>query len=131
VVREDDKRVSQYRIQRTDIGLSLTWETGSGDAAHKITLEYLLSGLSWTPRYDMQLGDDAATTVDYSFFAEVQNTAFDLEAVTTHLIAGRVDTSQQINDISTATANQMIVGYDQPQGGGGDVGAASIQYIYD
>ena len=60
VVREDDKRVSQYRIQRTDTGLSLTWDTGSGDAARKITLEYLLNGLSWTPRYDMQLGDDAA-----------------------------------------------------------------------
>ena len=25
VVREDDKRVSQYRVQRTDTGLSLTW----------------------------------------------------------------------------------------------------------
>jgi hypothetical protein len=131
VVREDDKRVSQYRVQRTDTGLSLTWETSGGDAAHKITLEYLLSGLSWTPRYDMQLGDDTATTVDYSFFAEVQNTAFDLEAVTTHLIAGRVDTSQQVNSISNATTNQMIVGYDNTQAGNGDVGAASIQYIYD
>ena len=127
VVREDDKRVSQYRIQRTDTGLSLTWATSSGDAAHKITLEYLLSGLSWTPRYDMQHGDDAATTVDYSFFAEVVNSAFDLDAVTTHLIAGRVDTSQQVNTISPATANQMIVGYDNTQAGGGDVGAASIQ----
>src|SRR5689334_15655550 len=131
VVREDDKRASQYRIQRTDTGLSLTWETSGGDAAHKITLEYLLSGLSWTPRYDMQLGEDSATTVDYSFFAEVVNTAFDLDAVTTHLIAGRVDTSQQINDISPATANQMIVGYDNTRAGNGDVGAASIQYIYD
>ncbi len=130
VVREDDKRVSQYRIQRTDIGLSMTWQTSSGEKAHKITLEYLLNGLSWTPRYDMQLGDDTATRVDFSFFAEIQNSAFDLEAVTTHLIAGRVDTSQQISSASSATANQMIVGYDQPQSGG-DVGAANIQYIYD
>ncbi len=103
IVREDDKRVSQYRMQRTDAGLSLTWETGSGEAARKITLEYLLGGLSWTPRYDMWLGDDAATTVDFSFFAEIQNTAFDLETVTTHLIAGRVDTSQQVSSISAAT----------------------------
>ncbi len=131
VVREDDKRVPQYRLQRTDAGLSLTWETGSGDTARKITLEYLLSGLSWTPRYDMTLGDDSATTVDFSFFAEIQNTAFDLEAVTTHLIAGQVDTSQQVSSISAATTNQMIVGYDNNQGSGGDVGAASIQYIYD
>jgi hypothetical protein len=79
----------------------------------------------------MQLGDDTATTVDYSFFAEVQNTAFDLEAVTTHLIAGRVDTSQQVNSISNAATNQMIVGYDNTQAGNGDVGAASIQNIYD
>jgi hypothetical protein len=132
VVREDDKRVAQYRLQRTDSGLSLTWVTSSGDAAHKITLEYLLSGLSWTPRYDMWLGDDAATTVDYNFFAEIQNTAFDLEAVTTHLIAGRVDTSQQIDSISQVTTNQMIVGYDDGRSAGdGEVGAASIQYIYD
>ncbi len=130
VVREDDKRVSQYRIQRTDTGLSMTWETSGGETARKITLEYLLNGLSWTPRYDMQLGDDAATTVDFSFFAEIQNSAFDLESVTTHLIAGRVDTSQQINSASSMTTNQMIVGYDQAQSAG-DVGAASIQYIYD
>ncbi len=132
VVREDDKRVAQYRLQRTDTGLSLTWVTSSGDAAHKITLEYLLGGLSWTPRYDMWLGNDAATTVDYNFFAEIQNTAFDLEAVTTHLIAGRVDTTQQIDSISQVTTNQMIVGYDDGRSAGsGEVGAASIQYIYD
>lgn len=132
VVREDGKRVKQYRLQRLDSGLSLTWETGSGDAAHSITLEYLLTGLSWTPRYDMGLGDDKAETVDFNFFAEIQNSAFDLEAVMTHLIAGRVDTSQQVDSISQVTANQMIVGYDDAQSTtGADIGAATIQYIYD
>ncbi len=132
VVRENDKRVTQYRLLRTDAGLSLSWETGNGDDARKITLEYLLSGISWTPRYDMWLGADTATTVDYSFFAEIQNSAFDLDAVTTHLIAGRVDTSQQVDSISQVTTNQMIVGYDDGRtGGNAEVGAASIQYIYD
>ncbi len=130
VLREDNTRVKQYRLQRGDNGLSLSWETGDGEAAKTITLEYLLSGLSWTPRYDMWLRDDEAATVDFNFFAELQNSAFDLEDVTTHLIAGRVDTSQQVNSISQITTNQMIVGYEEPSGAG-EVGAATIQYIYD
>lgn len=130
VLREDNQRVKQYRLQRLESGLSLIWETGGGDTAHTITLEYLLSGLSWTPRYDMALGDAAAETVDFSFFAEIQNSAFDLEAVTTHLIAGRVDTSQQVDSVSQVTTNQMIVGYAEPASAG-EVGAATIQYIYD
>ncbi|MCA0455779.1 MAG: DUF4139 domain-containing protein [Chloroflexi bacterium] len=131
ILREDNTRVKQYRLQRGDSGLSLSWETGSGEGAKAITLEYLLGGLSWTPRYDMWLGETTTETVDLSFFAEIQNTAFDLEAVTTHLIAGRVDTSQQVDSISQVTMNQMIVGYDEPSESAGEVGAATIQYIYD
>ncbi|MBL8116370.1 MAG: hypothetical protein JNJ78_02480, partial [Anaerolineae bacterium] len=131
VIREQGQRVSTYRLQNTGSNLIIRWETAAADSARQVTLEYLLSGLSWTPRFDMWLAADTASTVDLSFFAEITNAALDLDAVTTHLIAGRVDTAQQINTVSQITANQYIAGYEESSAASGEVGAATIQYIYD
>ncbi|NWG18098.1 MAG: DUF4139 domain-containing protein [Chloroflexi bacterium] len=128
-VREDGQRVPAYRLRRVDGQLLLQWTTGA--AAREITLEYLLSGLSWTPRYDMILNGDPAETVDFNFYAEVQNTALELDAVQTHLIAGRVDASQPVDSLSRVTENQYLAGYDEAAPTGGEVGAATIQYIYE
>lgn len=131
VLREDGQRVTSYRLRR-DTGVMLEWATGAGERAREVTLDYLMAGLSWTPRYDMTLNGDPADSADFSFFAELTNAALELDAVTAHLIAGRVDLSGPVDARSSVTMNQYIAGYDEagaPQGG--DVGAATIQYIYE
>ncbi|MBI5666439.1 MAG: DUF4139 domain-containing protein [Chloroflexi bacterium] len=131
MLREDGQRVTSYRLRR-DTGVMLEWATGAGDGAREVTLEYLMAGLSWTPRYDMTLNGDPADSADFSFFAEVTNAALELDTVTAHLIAGRVDLSQPVDDMARATVNQYIAGYDEAGApAGGEVGAATIQYIYE
>lgn len=131
ILREDGTRAPNYRIRQQDGQTLLEWATTSNNAVRTVTLEYLLTGLSWTPKYDMLLGDDAAETVEFSFFAQFQNQALDLDDVRVHLIAGRVDTSSQVDSVSTVTANQIIAGYETAQSQGVGVGAATIQYIYE
>lgn len=131
LLREDGQRISSYRLLRQNAAVLVEWTTGTGDGAREITLEYLLSGLSWTPRYDMTLNGDPAETADFYFFAELTNSALKLDGVTTHLIAGQVDTSQPVNARSSVTMNQYIAGYDEGSVSSGEVGAATIQYIYE
>ena len=133
VVRENGERVSTYRVRQQNGQVILEWPgAGNGQDLREITLEYLFSGLGWTPRYDMWLGDTAATTVDFDFFAEIRDAALDLDNVTTHLIAGRVDTTQQVDTLSRITTNQYIAGYEETSPtSSGEVGAATIQYSED
>ncbi len=131
ILREDGVRVPEYRVAPRDGQLIVEWASQSTAAARTVTLEYLLSGLSWTPKYDMVIGDEAAERVDMAFFAQLQNSAFDLEDVQVHLIAGRVDTSSVVDTMSTVTTNQIIAGYEEIQPQSAAVGAATIQYIYE
>ncbi len=133
VVREEGERVTTYRVRQQNGQIVLEWSRAeSGEDLREITLEYLFSGLGWTPRYDMWLGDVTDTTVGFDFFAEIRNTALELDDVLTHLIAGRVDTSQQVDTLSRITANQYIAGYEESGSvSSGEVGAATIQYIYE
>lgn len=131
IIREDGARVSNYRIRQRDGQTLLEWTAASDSAVRSVMLEYLLAGLSWSPKYDMLLGDDAAETVEFSFFAQFQNQALDLDEVQVHLIAGRVDTSSQVDAVSTVTANQMIAGYEMAEAPSAGVGMATIQYIYE
>lgn len=142
VLRENGERVSTYRVNRMSGQIILRWQSGTGGDTREVTLEYLLSGVSWTPKYDMWLGnhpdeaDDDRELVDFGFFAEITNSVLALENVDLRLVAGRVDTTQQLNAVSTVTANQSIAGYDR--GGAGMMaesatvtGQVSIQHIYD
>lgn len=131
IVREGGEWVPTYRLRQEDGQVTLAWETASSTETREATLEYLLAGLSWRPKYDMWLGDETAETVGFNFFAEIQNSVLDLDGVALHLIAGRVDTSQQLDALSTVTANQYLAGYDDAGVQTGDVGAVTIQYIYD
>jgi hypothetical protein len=131
IVRENGARVPNYRIRQSNGQPLLEWVTAAGSAARTVTLEYLLTGLSWMPKYDMLLGDDQAETVGFSFFAQFQNQALDLTDVQVHLIAGRVDTTSQVDTISTVTTNQMIAGYEAAPQQAAGIGAATIQYIYE
>jgi hypothetical protein len=145
ILRENGGRVGDYRINRSTGIPILEWQSGGDVNVREVSLEYLLSGISWTPKYDMWLADDAGTgeasddgsiaeSVQFDFFAEITNTALTLDAIDVRLIAGRVDTTQQIDGIANASMNQVIVGYAAPEqqsGGASSVGAANIQYVYN
>lgn len=129
IVREGETRVTDYRISRASGSIVLVVGAAAGSDLREITLEYLTAGLSWKPTYDMTFGH-ATDSVDFHFFAEVQNDAFSLDGVDVTLAAGRVSTSQQIDDISRVTANQYLAGYDTSGSAGLGQGAVTIQYIY-
>jgi hypothetical protein len=155
ILTEDGERVRNYRItpQGADVyysqaafrygsgsygggggtAYSVTWDSTAGEDAQtrEIKLEYLMSGASWTPSYDMRILSD--TQVDLAFFAEIYNTSLVLDETTIYLVAGRVDLSQQVDAVSQVTFNQYAVGYDSgavvelPALG---VGAVDLQHIY-
>jgi hypothetical protein len=154
VLTENGQRVHNYRVtpQASEVYYSqvvfgsstgsyaaggssyvLTWESdlpaGNGQT-REAKLEYLMSGASWTPTYDMQIVDDQ--TVKLAFFAEIHNSALMLDGTTVYLLAGRVDLSQQMNQVSQVTMNQYAVGYADetvslPALG---VGTVTLQHIY-
>ncbi len=143
ILRENGERVPQYRLIRptsTDPynpvptgETRLEWASTATEL-REVTLEYLMSGVRWQPKYDLFLRDDATeTTVDFDFFAEITSDSLLAESVLLKLAAGRVDVSQPIEDVSRVTANQYAAGYavsgnDQ---GGVITGVTSIQHLYD
>jgi hypothetical protein len=126
VLREDGERVASYRMDRSEGRPTLRWTSESGSDVRQVTLTYLLAGVGWTPRYDMWLAEDE--TVGFDFYAEIVDNALTLEDVDIRLVAGRVDTMQQMDEISRVTTNQYIAGYDRA--GAGFTGAATIQHVY-
>lgn len=127
IVREGEERTAKYRINANSGQIILYLD--SSDATRDITLEYLMSGLSWQPSYDMWVLDEANVHMD--FFAEIQNPSLSLDNVKTTLIAGRVDTSQQVGAVSTITTNQYIAGYVDGTDSRSSTGPVTIQHIYD
>jgi len=145
VLRENGDRVSNYRISHADAQTTVRWQSASDDDLRQVKLEYLVSGISWRPKYDMWLDretatadpdfpgtrDDAEETIDFCFFAEIQNGVLSLEDVDVKLVAGRVDTSRQVDSVSMVTTNQIIVGYEDAGALDSPVGVASIHYVYE
>lgn len=132
ILRENGERIRNYHINRNSGQVLLEWVSSSGEEAREITLEYLVSGISWTPKYDMWLGTDEDTTVEFDFFAEIVDTGLILEDRPVRLIAGRVDTSQQFTSVSSVTMNQYAAGYDEIESSGEILtGSATIQHVYD
>lgn len=137
ILRENGVRVPVYHINRNSGQVILRWQSAPGDTLREVTLDYLLSGISWTPTYDMWLlgthdsGDDEP--VQFDFFAEVSNRALTLDDATIRLAAGRVDTAQQLSAVSTITMNQMVAGYDNFSATEPPklTGAATIRHLYD
>ncbi len=152
ILRENGDRVRSYRVApqgsdvyysqaafRYDTSMSygggmayaLFWDMpeSAGDT-RTITLEYMMAGAHWTPTYDMEIND--TTSVDLAFFAEIQNTSLMLDSARVFLVAGRVDLSQQVDQVAQITMNQYAVGYsnevvDLPALG---VGSVDLQHIY-
>lgn len=130
VLRENERRVPNYRTQIVGNELVIRWRSGdSGADSRDVSLSYLINGLSWTPSYEMWLGD-TTEQVGFDFFAEITNQIFTLDEANVRLVAGRVDTNQQIGDISRITSNQYIAGYESGESVNLN-GEVTIQYIYE
>lgn len=110
---------------------SLTWEGAGGeDGIRDVQLSYLMTGGFWTPSYDMSIVSDEA--VELAFYAEIQTTTLLLDEATVYLVAGRVDLSQQVSQVSRVTMNQYLVGYEDttielPALG---VGSVDLRHVY-
>lgn len=125
IVRENGDRAATYRINYKDNQVLLILSTSEAD--REITLEYLMQGISWQPSYDMWLQDE--NNVHLDFFVEIKTPTLSLNNVEMTLVAGRVDTSQQVNAISTVTTNQYIAGYVETENPV-STGPVSIQHLY-
>lgn len=132
VLREDGERVASYRLEQSSGQTAVQWTSDSTSDVRQVTVDYLLSGVGWSPKYDMWLGDDAAETADLDFFAEIRNPALQLDGVAMKLVAGRVDISQAVDDIGQASLNQYLAGYEEAdQSAPSFSGAATIQHVYE
>lgn len=132
ILRENGERVPSYRISQREGLTAIQWQSAADTELREVTLEYLLYGMSWMPRYDMWLTSDDNTSVDLDFSAEIVNSTLVFDAVDMRLIAGQVGTSGILSEDDTMTANQYIAGYDRSEAGSvSPTGAATIQYIYD
>ena len=140
ILREDGERVPLYRMNRSGESLLLQWQSSGSSDLREVTLEYLLTGLSWTPKYDLWIRNsvdedpnDDIEMVDLHFFAEIVNSVLPFDDVTVRLVDGQVDTSQALTTVSTVTTNQYIAGYENfaAEATPTLAGAASIQHIYD
>jgi hypothetical protein len=129
VLREGERRVRDYRVRVGAEAVTVSWRSADTDDARTVTLTYLMTGIGWTPRYDMWLGE-SDETVGFDFFAEITNNVLPLDDVAVTLVAGRVDTSQQIDDISRITTNQFIAGYEQAPASSSFSGEVTVQHIY-
>ncbi len=151
MLTENGERVRNYRVtpQSADVYYSqaafrygtsssysgggsayiVTWDSSATDS-REIRLEYLVSGGYWTPTYDMQIVSDES--VNMAFFAEISAYSLVLDETTVYLVAGRVDLSQQVDQVPMVTMNQYAVGYENetvtlPAIA---VGSVDLQHIY-
>jgi hypothetical protein len=136
ILREDGERVSPYRVGRGSGQLAVEWQSQPGAAVRDVTLEYLLGGVGWTPRYDLWLAADEASSTDTSVqldaLAEIVNGAITMDDVSTRLVAGEVDPAMAVDAMSQISANQYIAGYQEPAAvAPAPTGSLDIQHVYD
>lgn len=131
ILRENGARVVNYSV-RHDNQIIIAWQSETSDDLREISAEYLLQGMSWRPKYDMILNDEAASA-DFDFFAEIQNNALTLDNVETFLVAGSVGTSQILSDDAFRATNQLYAAEDLSSLGGSSasVETVTIQHVYE
>jgi hypothetical protein len=130
ILLENGERVANYRVRR-DNAITIGWQSTSSDGLREITAAYLMQGLSWQPKYDMVIHDETASA-SFDFFAEIQNTAFDLDEVEMFLVAGSVGTSQILDGSIARSFNQTFVDEQYGDYGGAQpaISNVTIQHIY-
>lgn len=133
IVRENGKRVMNYNLVQQN-RLMVEWDSTATGDTREVTLQYLMGGLSWTPKYDLFIEGQDAQSVGLDFFAEIHNTTFEADAVRVKLIAGNVAFGSMYpgDERAGASMNQTVAGYAeaapmQPQLNG----STTIQYVYE
>jgi hypothetical protein len=133
VLRENGRRVADYRLDQRSGQPAIRWQSAADSELRDISMEYLLGGVSWRPTYDMWVGADSDETVGLDFFAEVTDTALELDEVDAQLVAGMVDLSQPIAPAAELSANQRLAGFEAADvlAVSAPVGQMDIQHTYD
>ena len=131
VLRENGKRVRNYRLDYKTGLPTIKWQSASDSELRDVSMEYLLGGVSWRPTYDMWLGADTDETVDFDYFAEITDSALELSDVQTQLVAGFVDLNNPIAPAAELSANQRLAGFDDSFIPASPSGQVDIQHIYD
>jgi hypothetical protein len=133
ILREDGKRVPEYRLDRSTIPLALEWQGGADSGVREVKLDYLLGGVGWRPTYDMAVGADTDTTVGFDYIAQIVDGSLRLEDVDTRLVAGYVNLGGPIAPMAELSANQALVGYSDGVAAPlpPTTGQVDIQHIYD
>jgi hypothetical protein len=133
IVREADGRTPLYSVSQSSASGQPTLKLpGNGTSdVRELTLEYLTGGLGWQPNYTMAITSNQDDSVQFDFFAAIQNNLVSLEDVDVKLVAARVDVSQALNTASAPTTNQYIAGYDNNAAQGAlSTGPITVQYVY-
>ena len=133
VLRENGERVSNYRLNWSTGLPTIKWQSATDSELRDISMEYLLGGVSWRPTYDMWVGADADETVGLDYFAEITDSALELEDVETQLVAGMVDLNRPIAPAAELSANQKLAGFAEADmlSVSAPVGQVDIQHTYD
>lgn len=133
IVREDGRRVMNYTLEREG-RLLIEWDSTSTEDTRTVTLQYLIAGLSWAPKYDLFIEGQEAGRVGFDFFAEIQNSVLNSEAVNVRLIAGSVALSTAYDGgyAAAPAMNQVVAGYAEAAPPPPVLtGSTTIQYIYE
>jgi hypothetical protein len=132
IVRENGRRVMNYSLVQEN-RLLVEWDSTAEGDSRQITLQYLMAGLSWTPKYDLFITGQDVETVGFDFFAEIHNSTFESENVRVKLIAGSVALSGAYpTEAASASMNQVVAGYAESAPAAPTMsGSTTIQYVYD
>ncbi len=131
VLRENGKRVRNYRLDHKTGQPAIKWQSATDSELRDVSMEYLLGGVSWRPTYDMWIGADTDETVDLDYFAEITDNALELADVETQLVAGFVDLNSPIAPAAELSANQRLAGFDDSFIPAAPTGQVDIQHVYD
>ena len=133
VLRENGKRVANYRLDHRTGQPAIKWQSATDSELRDISMEYLLGGVSWRPTYDMWVGADTDETVELDYFAEISDSSLDLDEVQTQLVAGMVDLNRPISPAAELSANQRLAGFEAADmlAVSAPVGQVDIQHTYD
>jgi hypothetical protein len=133
IVRENGEEATRYSINAPTGVRTLNIGAGEGDGGREITLEYLATGISWTPNYRMNLDSADETQVAFTYYAALTNNSFTLDEAVVKLAAGRVDAYQSVPLGNDGMAmNQMYAPEDLEVAINSlATGNVTIQYTYD
>ena len=134
VLRENGERVRNYRLDHKTGLPTIKWQSATDSELREVSMEYLLGGVGWRPTYDMWIGADTDETVELDYFAEITDSALELDEVDTQLVAGFVDLNNPIAPAAELSANQRLAGFeaaDMIMASASPTGQVDIQHVYD